>query len=97
MGRWLVIIVMLSLLGWILWTMPIGQRIAGRLGLRGFRKEGAPREDREFLLNACDGDGDRVQAMLDEARSNRPELTDAEAHRRAIRAYMREKHRGGVA
>jgi hypothetical protein len=96
MGNWLVAIVILGVIGWVLWTMPVGQRIAQRLGHRGFRKEGAPREDREFLLNACEGDGDRVRAMLDEARANQPEMTDAEAHRRAIRTHMRDKHGGSV-
>ena len=96
MGSWLVILVSLGFIGWILWTMPIGQRVAQKLGLRGFRKQGAPREDRDFLLRACDGDQDRVQNLLDEARANQPEMTDAQAYRRAIRAHLRSKHGGSV-
>jgi hypothetical protein len=92
----LIIFVALACVGAILWTMPLGQRIANRLGLRGFRREGAPREDREFLLKACDGDRERVQAMLDEARSKQPDLTDAQAYRNAIRSHMRSKHGGTV-
>jgi hypothetical protein len=96
MGTWLTILVTLGLLGWILWTMPIGQRIALRLGMRGFHKEGAPQEDRDFLLNACGGDRDRVQQSLAQARDGQPEMNDAQAYRRAIRTYMRHKHGGKV-
>jgi hypothetical protein len=96
MGRLLVIVIILGCIGWILWTMPIGQRIATGLGLRGFRKEGAPREDRDFLLDACQGDRSRMQALLDEARAGQPEMTDAQAYRKAIRMYMRSKHGGNV-
>jgi hypothetical protein len=96
MGRWLIIFIALVFIGWILWTMPIGQRVAQKLGMRGFRKQGAPQEDREYLLQACDGDHDRVRSLLDKARANQPEMTDAQAYRRAIRTQMREKHGGRV-
>jgi hypothetical protein len=92
MGRWLIVLISLGFVGWILWTMPIGQRVAQQLGMRGFRKQGAPQEDREFLLRACDGDHERVRMLLDKARANQPEMTDAQAYRRAIRTHMRSKH-----
>ena len=96
MGSWLTVLATLAFIGWVLWTMPIGERVAQRLGLRGFRKHGAPKEDFEFLLKACDGDPDRVRDLLDQARAGRPEMTDAQAYRRAIRAHMRSKHGGRV-
>jgi hypothetical protein len=96
-GKWLTFLLVVGLAGWILWTMPIGQRLAIRLGVAGFRKEGAPREDREFLLRICDDDRARAQEMLEKARAGDREMSDAEAHRRAIRAYMRTKHGGRVA
>jgi hypothetical protein len=96
-GSWLTILLVVGLVGWILWTMPIGQRVANRLGLVGFRRQGAPGADREFLLRACGGDRARVQEMLERARAGDREMSDAEAHRRAIRTVMRTKHGGKVA
>jgi hypothetical protein len=87
----------LGIVLFLLWTMPVGQRVAIRLGLKGFHGEGAGSEDREFLLRECGGDKARVETLLREARRDHPELTDAEVYRKAIRTHLRYKHGGKVA
>ena len=93
----LAILAALALLGFILWTMPVGQRLAQRLGVRGFRKQGSSREDRAFLLKACGGSQRRADELLARVRANNPEMSDAEAYRRAIRICLRDKYGGRVA
>ena len=97
MGSALAVLLVLALLGWVVWTMPVGQRIASRLGLVGFGGQGARKQDREYLLRVCGGDRARVQRLLDEARAGDIRMSDAEAHRRAIRRHLRSKHGGRVA
>jgi hypothetical protein len=97
LGEFLMVVLVAGGIGFILWTMPIGQRVASRLGLQGFRKEGASQDDRDYLLRACGGDTNRVQQRLDEARAGEAGMSDARAYRVAIRKLMREKHGGKVA
>lgn len=96
-GQLLLIAVALSFIVFVLWTMPFGQRLAGRLGVQGFGKTQPPHEDRTFLLQACGNDPDRVARLLSGIREEHPDLTEAELYRRAIRQAMRDKHGGKVA
>jgi hypothetical protein len=73
-------------------TTPAGKRIAARLGIRVRGKESAPREDHEYLLRVCGGDYDRLRAMLDEARRHNPDMSEAQAYRRAIRTHLRDEN-----
>ena len=72
-------------------TTPMGRRLTARLGLRFSHKGGAPQEDRDYLLRVCNGDTNELRARLATARQNNPDMTDAEAYRRAIRAHLRNK------
>ncbi len=74
-------------------TTPGGRRLADRLGLPtpGRRKDRAPTEDREYLLRVCGDDAERVGRMLAEARQRNPDMTEAEAYRRAIRKHLSQQ------
>ena len=72
-------------------TLPTGKALSARLGLRLPNQGGAPQEDRDYLLSVCRGDADRLSALLAAARQNNPDMTEAEAYRRAIRAHLRGK------
>jgi len=69
-------------------TTPRGQALIARLGLRRLQKGAASEEDRAFLLRACGGDADQVEARLATVRERYPEWTEAQLYRRAIRTYM---------
>ena len=75
----------------ILFTTASGQRLAKRYGIRGLTKGSAPREDREYLLRVCGDDDARVEEMLARARRRNPEMSEAEAYRKAIRSHLRDK------
>jgi hypothetical protein len=72
-------------------TTESGQRMAKQLGIRGMTKGSAPNDDRDYLLRVCGNDPAKVEEMLAEARRHNPEMSDAEAHRKAIRAHLRDK------
>jgi len=72
-------------------TMPAGQRVLARLGLRGLTKGAASDDDLDFLLKVCNGDHREVARRLDAARSPGRELAEAELYRRAIRTWFQEK------
>jgi len=89
--RELLIILAVSAVVLAIWlTSERGRRIARRLGLRGLGRDAAPSEDHAFLLRKCGGDRQKLDALLDEARQRNPEMSEAEAYRRAIRRVVRE-------
>jgi hypothetical protein len=74
---------------WIASTTQHGRRLRNRLGIG--RGSGVPQDDREYLLRVCDGDRDRVARLLDLERRSQPEMTEAQAYRRAIRRHLRDR------
>ena len=91
MPAWLMLVIGLAAIGAIFATLPAGRRLRARLPIAGLRLGGAPKPDREYLLRVCDGDPERVARLLAEARRANPEMTEAQAYRRAIRAYLRDR------
>ena len=76
----------------IIWTMPVGARIAERLGAPRFGaiRSGRPSpEDRDYLLWACGGDEAEVERRLAAERERFSDLGEADIYRRAIRKVMR--------
>lgn len=76
---------------WIFSTTPAGKRLADRLGLDLSRKGRAKPEDHDYLLRVCGGDVEELKRRLTEARRNNPDMSEADAYRRAIRAHLRPK------
>jgi len=75
---------------WLASTTKTGARLKARFGMLdgpGRAKD----EDVDFLLRVCDGDASRVARLLEEARRGRPEMTEAESYRRAIRMHLRDR------
>jgi len=74
-------------------TTPAGKRLANRLELPtpSRRKLRAPDQDQEYLLRVCDNDPQRVVRLVEEARRTNPDMSEAEAYRKAIRKVIREK------
>ena len=75
----------------IVWTMPVGKRIAKRLGVPQFGQVRASRPragDHEYLLRACGGDSAELERRLAAERERFSELGEADIYRRAIRTYM---------
>jgi hypothetical protein len=72
-------------------TTPTGRRLADRIGFRPGMKNPAPTKDREYLLRVSDDDPGVVEAKLEEARRNRPDMNEREAYRTAIREHLRDK------
>ncbi len=70
-----------------------GRRLRSRLPLGRLSPGRAPQQDRDYLLRVCDGDPERVQRLLqaERERARNPEMTEAEAYRRAIRSYLRDR------
>lgn len=75
---------------WIASTTRPGRRLLARLRLPGAPGR-PPRDDVDYLLRVCDGDPSRVARLLEAARRGRPEMTEAEAYRRAIRMHLRDR------
>ena len=87
-SSWLVVLGVVFML-WVASTTRFGRRLRTRLGAdQGDR---ATIDDREYLLRVCDGDRERVSRLLDLERRGRPDLTEAEAYRRAIRRHLRDR------
>jgi hypothetical protein len=80
-----------AVIGAILASTPAGRRVRRRLPLASLRPGSAAKEDRDYLLRACDGDPREVERLLDAARARNPEMSEAQAYRRAIRAHLRGK------
>ena len=79
---------------WVFSTTPAGKRWMDRLGIGGAKRgAGAPSEDHEFLLRACDGDYEEVQRRLSDELRRAPHLSEAEAYRKAIRRVFNERER----
>lgn len=75
---------------WLASTTRAGAKLRGRLRLRGAPGR-AKDEDVDYLLRVCDGNTSRVVRLLEEARRGRPEMTEAESYRRAIRMHLRDR------
>jgi hypothetical protein len=76
-------------------TTPGGRLLADRLNLPALRrsqrgKQRAPKEDREYLLRVCHDDPAHVERLLAAVKRHNPEMTEAEAYRKAIRAHLNE-------
>jgi hypothetical protein len=87
-SAWIVLIC-LAFIVWVASTTPVGRRWRRRLGLD--RSGRAPKDDREYLLRVCNGDAAQVQRLLEHERRGQPEMTEAQAYRRAIRRYLRDR------
>ena len=87
-SAWIVLIC-LAFIVWVASTTPAGRRWRRRLGLD--RSGQAPKDDREYLLRVCNGDAAQVQRLLEHERRGHPEMTEAQAYRRAIRRYLRDR------
>ncbi|MCP3984519.1 MAG: hypothetical protein GY723_09015 [bacterium] len=92
--RTLIVLASLVALGALIFSTTPGQRLAERIGIPPLRGR-APKDDRAFLLKACDGDRLRVRERLAAERGRAPEATDAELHRKAIRRWFQEREESG--
>ena len=72
-------------------TTRAGRAMRKRIGRRDGVPGAAPREDVQFLLQACGGDRAEVERRLAVERERLPDLTEAEHYRRAIRKVMAER------
>jgi hypothetical protein len=75
----------------ILLSMPLGRALARRVGLGWIAKGGAPREDREFLLQLCGNDRSKATELLEAERQKFSELSEAQLYRRVIRSQIRQR------
>ncbi len=89
MGSAWIILIGIAFILWVASTTPAGRRLRRRLGVD--RTGQAPRDDREYLLRVCDSDPARVERLLDLERRGRPDLTEAQAYRMAIRRHLRDR------
>ena len=73
-------------------TTPGGRRLATRLDLPTphRRKDRARPEDQEYLLRVCNHDPERVGRLIEQARRHNPDMTEAQAYRRAIRTHLKK-------
>ena len=89
MGSTWIVLLGVVFIVWVASTTRVGRRFRSRVGIdRGDR---APVDDREYLLRVCNGDRDQVARLLELERRGRPELTEAQAYRRAIRRHLRDR------
>ena len=89
MGSAWIVLICVAVIVWIASTTPTGRRWRRRLGLD--RSGRAPREDRDYLLRVCHGDAAQVERLLERERRGHPEMTEAQAYRRAIRRLLRDR------
>jgi hypothetical protein len=91
--NWIYVLLAAAAAAAIYLTTPAGRRLADRLDLptSSRRKQRAPAEDQEYLLQECDNDPHRVGRLIEEARRHNPDMSEADAYRRAIRKVVREK------
>jgi hypothetical protein len=90
MPTWLVLLVATAVLLLVVAGTEAGQRARRHLHLPTLKGR-APRKDREYLLRVCSGDRDRVARLLELAHQHNPDMSEAEAYRRAIRSYLRDR------
>jgi hypothetical protein len=84
-------------IAFIVWTMPVGKRLAARLGVPQFGQVRASRPqagDHQYLLRACGGDTAELERRLGAERARFSELGEADIYRRAIRTYMNSRPQG---
>ena len=91
MPTWLVVVLGLVFVIAVLLTTPAGRRLRQRLPVAALRSGRAPKEDRDYLLRVCEGDLTRVATLLEHEREGFPELSEADAYRRAIRRHLRPR------
>ena len=91
MPTWLVVVLGLVFVIAVLLTTPAGRRLRQRLPVAALRSGRAPKEDRDYLLRVCEGDPTRVATLLEREREGFPELSEADAYRRAIRRHLRPR------
>jgi hypothetical protein len=84
------VVVLGGVIAIFLTTAP-GQRLAKRFGIRDMTKGSAPRQDRDYLMRVCGDDVSEVEERLARARRRDPEMSEAEAYRKAIRSHLRDK------
>ena len=89
MPTWLTLIIVVAAVGWLFLTTDAGQRLAKTLRIRRIVTDAAPDEDVEYLLRVCGGDSSEAERRVGEAWKANPEMTEAQAYRRAIRAHLR--------
>jgi hypothetical protein len=89
MPTWSVVVLGLAFVVAVLLTTPAGRRLRQRLPIAALRSGRAPKDDRTYLLRVCEGDRARVAELLEHEREKYPELSEAEAYRRAIRRHLR--------
>lgn len=88
------VVLAIAAIVYILFTMPIGRRVAERLRFPAASSAPAgraPKEDREYLLRVCGGDAAEVERRLAAEKERFPELNERAIYRRAIRTYMKNK------
>lgn len=88
--RSLVILVSLLALGALLLSTAPGRRVGERLGIPPLRGR-APKDDRAFLLKACQGDRSQLRERLATERDRWPGSSEAELYRKAIRTWFQER------
>jgi len=87
----LAVLVVFGFTLWIFATTPAGKRLIDRAGLKLPVKGRARPEDHDYLLSVCGGDVEELVRRLADARRRNPDMSEAEAYRRAIRAHLRPK------
>ncbi len=87
----LTLLIVLGFTLWIFSTTPVGKRLMGRAGLNLSRKGHAKPEDHDYLLRVSGGDPSELKRRLDHARQHNPDMTEAEAYRKAIRLHLRDE------
>ncbi len=93
MPRWLLVTLSLMAIAAILATTRAGRRLRARLPTP-LRSGRAPKQDRAYLLRVCGGDRRHVARLVADARRRDPDMTEAQAYRRAIRTHLRGAPRG---
>ena len=91
MPNWLLILVGVGAIVALFASTRPGQRLRRRLPIRAIQQGRAPKKDRDYLLQVCRGDSAQVERLLDLERRKNPELSEAQAYRRAIRSHLRDK------
>lgn len=91
MPSWLLVLVGVAAIVALFASTGPGQRLRRRLPIRAIQQGRAPREDRDYLSRVCGGDAAQVERLLDLERRKNPELSEAQAYRRAIRSHLRDR------
>jgi hypothetical protein len=89
MPTWMVVVLGLAFVAAVLLTTPAGRRLRQRIPILALHSGRAPKQDRAYLLRVCEGDRARVAELLEREREGYPELSEADAYRRAIRRHLR--------